>query len=79
MNLEQYEQRIIEAAIAAKRINLTKLAKQLGRSGNSVSKAIRGKSCIKSAVLEAEIVNALQPELDIINDALTRAQHGKDA
>ena len=64
-----YERKEIEAAIAAKGLNHVKLADKLGRSTTSINKAIRGSSTIKSEPLEMEIVQALQPELDVIHGA----------
>ena len=70
MNLKQYERNVIESALAAKGLNHRKLADKLGRSNTSVHKAISGTSTIKSAKLESDIVAALQPELDLIHEAL---------
>lgn len=66
MKLNEYPQNVIEAAIKAKSLNHVKLADQLGRSASGVNAEIRQCARIQSEKLQTEIVEALQPEIDLI-------------
>lgn len=70
MKLKDYPENVIKAAMSAKKMNTVRLAKQLKKSTTSVHKAINGSSTIPSDTLNQSIVEALQPELDVIYSAL---------
>jgi len=70
MKLKVYPKNVIKAAMSAKNINIVSLAKQLNKSTSSVHKAIKGSSTIPSETLNNSIIEALQPELEVIYDAL---------
>ncbi len=70
MKLKDYPENVIKAAMSAKNMNKVSLAKQLRKSTTSVHKAINGSSTIPSDTLNNSIVEALQPELSVIYNAL---------
>jgi len=70
MNLKEYPENVIKAAMSAKETNIVRLARTLNKSTTSVQKAIKHSSTIPSETLEDSIVGLLQPELDIIHTAL---------
>jgi hypothetical protein len=69
MKLDEYPIEIIEGAIKYKRFNMVTLAKAVGRSRSSVTKAIYRTKTIESKTLDSDIAEVLRPELDIIYDA----------
>jgi hypothetical protein len=69
MKLSEYPVEEIDAALRKKKMNRVALAKKVGRCTNAVTKAITGTETIKSRSLEEDILNELQPELDIIHQA----------
>jgi lambda repressor-like predicted transcriptional regulator len=73
MKLGDFPRNQIEAAMKMKGFTYTSLAEKVGRAVQTVSKAIHGTSMIKSDTLNDEIVQALQPELDIIHNAFSPA------
>lgn len=68
--MKGYKPNEIQAAIVAKGWNRRRLAKEIGRSATSVNKAIKGQSTIRSEKLEDDIIKILQPELELIREAL---------
>lgn len=71
MKIYEYPKNVIDAALAAKEMNYTKLAKKLKRSTQTVHKAVTGNSTIRSSKLEEDIKAELMPELDKIYQALS--------
>jgi len=56
------------AALEMRKMTRSMLAEQVGRSVSAISDAIRGKGLFRSKSLEKDIVDALQPELDLIHN-----------
>ncbi len=69
MNLSDFTQKEIEAALKMKGLNHVSLARQLGRSTSAVSKVIKGTLVIQSKSLNHDILEAIKPEINIIHHA----------
>jgi lambda repressor-like predicted transcriptional regulator len=78
MELQDYPIEDIEAAIKRKKMTKASLAKKLGRSSTTVAKTINRNSAIISKRLNKEIVEELQPELDIIHQAFVNYEKAQN-
>jgi len=67
--LNNHSEGVIRAAMAAKGLSYTKIAKKLGRSTTTIRRTIRKESTIRSKRLEDEILEVLEPELSVIHEA----------
>jgi ribosome-binding protein aMBF1 (putative translation factor) len=67
--LNNHPEKVIKAAMAAKDLSYTKLAKKLGRSTTTIRRTIKKESTIRSKRLEDEILEVLEPELSVIHEA----------
>ncbi len=79
MNLNDYTQKEIEAALKIKGLNHVSLAKKLNRSTSAISKVIKGTLVIQSESLNNDILEALRPEIEIIHKAFKGTSMLKDS
>jgi hypothetical protein len=77
MKLYDYPKEEIDAAIKLKKMSRTTLAVKVGRATDVVSRTINNKATIKSKSLEIAIVEELQPELNVIHQALINHRSDK--
>lgn len=69
LKLKNYTKRELEAAMRMKGTNATQLSRDLGKCHTTVGKVISGKAAWVGKDLEKAIVEALQPDLEIIHQA----------